>query len=253
MILRLLTLLALLWPGVSWGAPAFVQSCDFGSDGTTSTTTTCTFGSNTTAGNAIAGFYSVNDGSANTITSIAGCSNTYTRVETITSGGDTTTWFYAQNITGGACTITATTSGASGYRSIIAHEVSGILTSGTLDVSVSFSSEPAGTGTNAATSGTDTTTADGDYIFGAMHVANTLTMTVTPGTGFTGRVTGAGGGDIAPYRSEDLIQTTAGSIAATFTIPSSQNVHAGMIALKAGAGGGGGSAPRNLMMMGVGP
>jgi hypothetical protein len=255
MMLRLLILLALLFAfmsGPSFAAPAFVQSCDFGSDGTTSATTTCTFGSNTTAGNALVGMYTINDGANNTITSISGCGNTYSRPETVQANTDTTTWFYAENIAGGACTVTVS-AGTWGYRTLIVHEVSGVLTSGALDVSVS-QALAAGTGANAATSGTDTTTVNGDYIFGAVHIANTLTMTVSPGTGFTGRVTGVGGADIPPYRSEDQIQSTAGSIAATFTLPVAETVHVGMIALKAsGGGGGGGGTASRLPVLGVGP
>ncbi len=249
---KFLLILVLQLPSVSWGAAAFVQQCGTGSTGSTSTTTSCTFGSNTTAGNAIVGYYAVNDVQANSITSIAGCGNTYSRPQTLQANSDTSTWFYAENIAGGACTITVTTSGAEPYRSMVVHEVSGVLTSGALDVSAS-QSVAGSTTTDSATSGAATTTANGDYIFGAMRVANTLTETVSAGTGFTGRVTGAGGADETPYRSEDKIQTSAGSIAATFTLTSADTVHVGMIALKAsGGGGGGGSAPRNLLLMGVG-
>ena len=68
----------------------------------------------------------------------------------------------------------------------------------------------AGTGTDGVTSGNVVTAISGEYIFGATNGVNSATFTA--GTGYTPReILGTG-------MTEDLIQSVAGSIAATFTV-----------------------------------
>jgi hypothetical protein len=134
----------------------------------------------------------------------------------------------------GSCTITANFSGpAGGWDAIVAHEVSGV---NTLD-GHSFNKQDDVSGTDAITSGNITTTAAGDYIFGVVWEGGANGPTYTAGMGYTKRVSGDGAtGAVA---TEDKIQTTAGSLAATFT----QNYNwadaiTSIMAFRAGSGGG---------------
>ena len=218
---------------------AYVQSASISSDGTTSTTVAVTFGSNVTAGNLIALFVVFNSG-ANIIDTVAdSLGNTYVLADTAVGfAGDSHATYYAKNITGGACTVTVTLTASVGYRSLVVHEASGLDTTAPLDQHVINTQTTPGTGANAVTSGSVTTTTDGQYIFGATHVNNVgAGVTVTPGTGLTGRESIDGGADSAPLESEDLIQTSAGAIAATFTQSVDNNVTTAIMTFKAAGGG----------------
>lgn len=103
-----------------------------------STTVAVTFPANVQAGNLL----DVNIGHSNTgsptISGVAdGLSNTYTDIPDCraidVSHSQTNNVWYAKNITGGACTITATITDSVPYRSIIATEWGGLDTSAPLD------------------------------------------------------------------------------------------------------------------------
>lgn len=213
---------------------AFVQSKQNFNSGTT---VSITFDSNVTAGNLIpVALYTDGDLTLDSVADNLG--NTYTAVLTKVGGtsGAPFAWsLYAKNINGGACTITATFSG-SGFHEIFAHEVSGADTSAPLDKSASNEQNSPGTGPNAVTSTAVTTTADGEYIFG--FATGTQNNTVSTGTGFTGRLTA-----FATSCTEDKIQTSAGSIAATFTLGTDMPTISIIMTFKAAGGGGGGEQP----------
>jgi hypothetical protein len=163
-----------------------------------------------TAGNvlAIAVFCNV---TTVTISSIAGNSNTYTLIDGPT---DLSTsyrgWtYYVLSANSGATTVTVTFSAAVSYAAIVVHEISGLDTSAPLDQHIINGQNAPGTGTDAVTSTAKTTTASGEYIFGASSNANGSAVAAA-GTGFTSRAT-------ADPASEDQIQGASGSIAATFT------------------------------------
>src|SRR5262245_51108124 len=112
-------------------ATAHVQAA--ASANASSATPTVAFSSNVTAGNAICGFVYWASNSI-TLDSVAdGLSNTYTPLDNPTTN---IIWrgalFYALNITGGSCTITATFSSAVASL-LLVDEVSGAATTSAVD------------------------------------------------------------------------------------------------------------------------
>jgi hypothetical protein len=144
--------------------------------------------------------------------------NTYTLRDNPTPG-DTSrcAMAYANIVTGGASfVVTANFSGSpTGFCDIIAHEISGLASASVLDGSSARVQLDQGEGANAIDTAAIVTTADGEYIFGAVDAdggAGSMGGTMTPGTGFTLRASHTF--DLA---SESQIQASAGSIAVTFT------------------------------------
>lgn len=212
----LIVALVVAWhPSDGRAATGLVQSAhrsNFASGATSS----IQFTTNVTAGNLVAVYIAW----TNATDTLAGVTdslgNTYTLVQNSTTLGDygRAAGAYAKNIIGGSCTITVTfSSGAFAARTIIAREISGADTTSPLDGSAAHAQMDPGTGIDAVTSGSITTTASGSYIFAATSDLGQR-ATVNPGTGFTAReaVTAPVGG-----RGADYIQATAGPIAATFT------------------------------------
>lgn len=170
--------------------------------------------------------------------------NTYAAVDT--ANPDTAEWFktfYARNVTGGNLTITVTYTGTPTYRRVIVTEYSGLSTAAdVLDAhSISAVTTTWGTGTDVATSGAATTTANGDTVIGFYGQVSDQTLP-TAGTGYTSRSTWQNPAGDA-WAHEDRVQSNAGSIAATFT-PGGANKETvvAMLAFKAAGGGGGGGA-----------
>lgn len=193
-------------------------------------------GSNVTAGNVICGYIQWTNTSATLNSVTDSLSNTYTRLHNPTDHIIVrSAMFYAVNISGGACTLTFTFSAATASAQII-HEASGV-DAAPFDGSVLNAQDNIGTSADAATSTAITTTAAGDYIFGAASEWSSGGA-VTQGTGFTtaGNGNNASGGFM---RGEYLIQSGAGSIAATFTMGASGSYSTnGIMAFKASGGGG---------------
>ncbi|MCU1270103.1 MAG: repeat/fibronectin type domain protein [Acidobacteriaceae bacterium] len=162
-----------------------------------------TFPSNNTAGNfLIVAGTAARPGSTLTITDTLG--NTYIpAIGPVTDSNQKVTAYiwYVPNCKGGANTVTLTPSTADALE-IHVTEWSGIAISSSLDQTASA----AGTGT-AASSGSMTTTLNGELIFGYTFLLNTAVA----GNGFTG--ISLVNGDLDEYQ----IQSTAGPIAATFT------------------------------------
>ena len=80
------------------------------------------------------------------------------------------------------------------------------------------------------TSNSATTTTAGDLIFGAF-MDDSGTTTITAGTGFTQRQFAS-----SDSTSEDMIQSSAGSVAATANFGASTDYLAQMVAFKPGGG-----------------
>lgn len=237
--------LALLAASPASAATAFVQSKAF--NGFSGTDVAATFDANVTAGNLICGYVMWGwSGAQPTLDSVTdSLGNTYTLLHNPTNATPgalkfAAAMFYAKNISGGADTVTATFSGSVSPRRIVIHEVSGADTTAPLDVSAMLAQSDPGTGTDAVTSGSVTTTASGDYIFGATADVSQGTTPVA-GTGFTSRE----GANV--MRSEDQIQASAGSIAATFTGSNSiADYISGIMTFKPA---GGGPPPRNRAIL----
>lgn len=149
-----------------------------------------------------------------TIATIAGNSNTYVSAGSplVDGTSGTLALYYVKSATAGSTTVTVTWSADPGVGMIVIHEYSGHDTSAPLDQYLTVAQFNAGTGANACTSGAVTTTTNGQIIFGVTFDRAAAGGTETGGTGFTRR-TNAGEG-----ATEDQIQTSAGSIAATFTL-----------------------------------
>lgn len=218
-------------------AVAFVKAAT--GDGFGGAPCTAVFGSNVTSGNAIAiwiAWYQV----AITLDSVTDTrGTTYTLYDNPTSVDVAGRAAWAVGVLGstGANTITANFSLSPVYFSICAHEVSGTDATPVDQHAINAQTAP-GTGTDGCTSGNVTTTTDGQYIMGGCSDAALNGVPTSAGTGFTSRST------TSYNRSEDLIQSSAGSIAATFTLSSfGSDPHlTGIMTLKA-AGGASSVAP----------
>lgn len=210
-MVRLLIGILILWllPAFSWAAPAHVQS-PTPVTGSSGTTLAIAYGSNVTAGNLLVCHIYANHG----ISGVADSrSQTFTSAVNVTDGATyALATFYYANTTGGADTVTVTFAGAITYASLQCSEYSGVATSSPLDKFASNSQTTPGTGANAVTSGSVTTTTDGQLIVGWSTALTVGAGTTSAGTGFTGRTNVFG-----DTLCEDQVQTSAGAIAATFT------------------------------------
>ncbi len=199
--------------------PALVQSASHLNGPMDSPTCAAIFPTNNTAGNLIVVAVTVGSSASQDqpfVTDTQG--NTYypatPQVTWRTTGGGTSAQiFYAPNIRGGSNIVTMT-EGAPGvngaedgagnaFNVIIIHEYSGIALASPLDVS-SVANGITDDGPAAISSGSATTSKDGELIFG---YANIYRGNLSAGPGFTLRQSPDGA-------SEDMVQTTAGPIAA---------------------------------------
>jgi hypothetical protein len=134
---------------------------------------------------------------------------------------------YAANVKGGANTVTATFGSSAGDRRLLIHEYQGVALTNPVDV-VAKNVANGTTGLNAITSTAAITTVSGDLIFGAAMDDSGAFTTITAGTGFTQRQS-VNNKDMA---TEDLVQTAAGSVAATHTFGAAHRYLAQMVAFK---------------------
>lgn len=150
-----------------------------------------------------------------TLNTIAGNSNTYTAVDSSTANGAMKT-YYVKNCNSGNTTVTITWSADPGFGFVHVTEVNGMDTTAPLDQH-RINSQNVGTGANAVTSGSVTTTANGEYIYSSTY-NNNAGGGQSAGTNFT-QTDGSGSGFWAAERltAGSGIQTTAGAIAATYT------------------------------------
>jgi hypothetical protein len=199
-----------------------------GKDAGTTSSSTLAFAAANTAGNWIGVIVrAAQTGQVFTVSDTR--NNTYRRAIQYTETVDRTSLaiFYAENITGGANTVTVSDSLGGTLRFAIA-EYAGVALTNSLDVTTAAQ----GTGT-AMSSGPMTTTANGDLVLGLLSTADAATFTA--GTGFTvqERVPAAPNTKLAV---EDRIQTTAGSITATGTASVANNWGAAAAAFRAATG-----------------
>ncbi len=198
-------------------AAAYVQGCNGGNSG--AATINC--GSITiTSGNTVACFGFWNDTGASTFTSFTKNSGTatvsaFTQPDsTVVSGNFRVNQGWASITGSGTAVFRLTISGAaSGAIVVVCQEISGVPTSTPVDGAAHKMQAQAapGTGTDAISSGSVTTTTNGDYIFG-FSADGPQNSTVSAGTGYTAR--DANG---THYVTESQVQGSSGTIAATFT------------------------------------
>lgn len=183
-------------------------------------------------GNAVAGFVTWATATTTDLTSVTDDkSNIYTIVDRGVATGHSIciASFYLQNITNAPTVITANFGSSISRIGIFLDEYSGVATVSPLDGHNLSSATGIGQTADAVTSGTFTTTGNGDLIYGAA-IDITGLNTLNAGTGFTVRInndstTGAF------ISTEDKIQTSAGTIAATFTMLGTNNDDEGCIGL----------------------
>jgi hypothetical protein len=218
----------------------FVQAATATSD-TAASTIALAFTANNTAGNLIVVAVSWGDRTAPSIAATDSRGNTYFVATNDFDTGNRQGFaiLYAPNIRAGANTVTVNFGASDAYRRIVISEYSGIAASSPLDV-VAKNKAAGTTASNGVTSTAATTTVNGDLIFGVAMDDSGLFGTITAGTSFTRRAV-VNNIDMA---TEDRVQATAGSVAATFTFSRADMYLAQMAAFKPmSAGGGGGGAP----------
>lgn len=193
----------------AWAAPAHVQSPS-AATAFSGMTIALAYGSNVTAGSLLVCYIYASHG----ISSVADSrSQTFSSAINLTDGATySRAIFYYANTTAGADTVTVTFAGSITYASLQCSEYSGVATSSPLDQTTSNSQTDPGTATDAITSGNVTTTTNGQLIVGWTSAIVVAVGTVSAGTNYTGRQNVFG-----DTLFEDRVQTTAGSIAATFT------------------------------------
>src|SRR5882762_2300273 len=218
-------------------APAFaqrinlVQSAGTSNDGAASSISQ-SFSSSNLAGDLIVVVVSWGDNTAPTISATDTRRNSYLLA---TSGYDKSNRqglaiLYASNILPGTNTVTVNFGKADHYRRIIISEYSGIASASPLDATAQRQAS-ATTASNGVTSAVGTTTTGGDLIFGAVMDDSGSFGTITAGTSFTRRAI-LNDMDIA---TEDMLQTTAGPIGATFTFSLTDHYLAQMAAFRPAA------------------
>lgn len=233
----------LLWCAPALAAPAHVQS-PTPATVFSGTTIALAYGSNVTAGSLLSCWIYANHG----ISGVADSrSQTFSSAVNATDGATySLANYYFLNTTAGADTVTVTFAGAVTYASLQCAEYSGVATSSALDQATSNSQTDPGTATNAITSGNVTTTTAGQLILGWTSALVVGAGTVSAGTGYTGRTNVFG-----DTLFEDQVQSSAGSIAATFTTNLATADHITLIStFKAAAGG---ASPLRGPLVGVGP
>src|SRR6266404_789413 len=212
------------------GPIALVQHAS--SDAGTTKSSTLAFPSSNTAGNFIAVVIRAGKtGQLFTVTDFR--QNTYRKAMQFNETIDSTTLgiFYAENIAGGADTITVSDT-ISGTMRFAILEYSGVAMANSLD-----GAAVAAQGTSASpNSGIVTTTTSGDLVLAGISTANTANFTA--GSGYFAR-------DFVPAEPntkllvEDQIQSVAGNISASASLGASDNWGAAVAAFKSAAGSGG--------------
>jgi len=170
-----------------------------------------------TSGNLIACAVSIKSTSI-TVSSLSDTqTNTYTLRGTYyldTTNTERILGAYATNVTGPFTVVTVTLSSSlAGHKGVVCHEISGADTTSPDDGYVGNWVTSMDDTTDGVTSTAITTTANGDYIFGATYDSGGGCTTVNAGTSFTGHTLSG----CQVLYSEHRIQSSAGSVAATFT------------------------------------
>lgn len=140
---------------------------------------------------------------------------------------------YAPNAKAGPNIVTVSWSRFPTWVAMSVSEYSGVSTAANpVDVTASNAGGNGTTGTDAITSTAATTTISGDLIFGAVEdVGGNSGLSAAAGTGFTLRPA-SGNTSNQELTTEDRVQASSGSIAATETYNAAERYDAGMVAFK---------------------
>jgi hypothetical protein len=137
------------------------------------------------------------------------------------TSNETVATFYLANVAAGTTTFTMNMASSLFTLEIAWDEYSGIATATPIDGHAGQYQINPGTGTDACTSTSIATTANGDLIYAVGYSMNTGITNLTAGTGFTNRSSSTGNG--FNFYTADKVQSTAGSVAATWTADSGGN------------------------------
>ena len=194
---------------------ALVQSAAVEGSGVSSVA--AKFNSNNAAANLIIAFVRMSS-SNQTVTIADTIGNIYhTAVsQTQTTDGHQVYIFYAQNILGGANTVTATFSAINNHPWIAIYEFNGLSTINPLDQNA----HAQGSSSSPSTGAMATTRTATELIFAGLGMVNNFGGTVTPGSGF-----GLQQQDTNTSRAttETLVVSSTGSYTGTFSLDSSTN------------------------------
>jgi hypothetical protein len=206
-------------------APAYVQGTT-ATNNATGVTMAKAFTTANTAGNLIV--VAVSWGNNSTLTCSDSLGNTYTVATTQhdSVNNQSLAICYAANVKAGANTVTARFSSSAPYRRLLVHEYRGVALVNPVDV-VAKNLSNGTTAANGVTSTAAVTTTDGTLIFGAVMDDDGVTS-INAGTGFTQRLS-VNNKDLV---SEDRVQPTAGSVAATHTFGAAHRYLAQMVAFR---------------------
>ena len=212
-------LLSMTVPTATAQSPTYVQSAS-ANDHYATGSASARLAASVTANDAIAVFCAWTGVSPPLVSVTDTQGNTYTVVDSPTSGSyGRAAMAYAIARASAADTVSCNFSTAAIGKSIIVHEISGVNPSAPLDGHKMAVRTNPGTGANAVTSTTMTTTTSGDYVVGFTFNASSNGADWNAGTGYVRRQ------DLRtasyPTASEDRVQPTAGSIAATLTATAS--------------------------------
>ena len=200
------------------------------------------FSSSNTAGNWIA--VCIRAGNSNQVLTVSDSrGNTYHQAVSFkmtvdTPNGETLGIFYAENIAGGANTVTVSESISNNTLRFAILEYSGVATASSIDVTATAQGV-----SNAASTGTPVNVLGGDLLLGMFTTSDPAVFTA--GTNYVIRDTVPGASN-AKLVTEDQIQTTAGTAAATASLSVSDKWGAALAAFKAAGGGVAGPTITNL-------
>lgn len=205
-----------LYPTFCWGTAAFVQEKDAHWFGGSGTSEAITFTTNVGAGNLVV----IGVGWATTTSTISSVKDSnnaaYTLIDSTSDGtnGTLSTYFLANSAGGAnASTITVTWSADPGFGFLLGQEASGVATVSALDVHGINTQSVPGTGANAITSGSVTSTG-ADFVFGVSFDVQANSTVYSAGT----NVAWVGEGtSTAEFFSEQIVQASGAAIAADFT------------------------------------
>jgi hypothetical protein len=217
---------------MAWRQSSFNR--DFGATSIAGELSVAVSGNDVLTGSVICGYVWWSD----TTTNMTGITDSQGNTVTVLDNPTTDTvnraaMFYIQNASSGVHTLTASFSTGPSEQQIYVEERTGLLTSGVLDQHVMNGQGSEGPGTDDLTSTAKTTVASGEDIVGITKAQ--FASTPTPSTGFTQRFNAAGSGNLT---AEDKVQSSSGSIAATFSAGDNDNWITGMMTFKASGGGG---------------
>jgi hypothetical protein len=206
------------------GGINYVQSVSYTNDNA-ATSVAVTLGKTSAAGNTLIAALSWGDQDLSAISATDNVGNSYKVATHAFDSGQNQglTILYAINAKGGASTITVSLGASVAYRRLIALEYSGITA---LDVTATYMGT-ANIRANNVTSTAAITTSAHELILGAV-MDDTGQNNISPGTGFTQRAY-ANNKDLA---CQDMVQSSAGSVASTQTFNAAHTYLAHMAAFK---------------------